>query len=363
MLAQACGFSQSAEVVNPGTEPTLTGTDDWPQFRGNALLTGVSETALKEPLELAWIYEAGESIESSAAIVDGVVYVGSQSGELLALELETGELRWKYQATEAIGESSPAVSDGVVYVGDLAGVLHAVEVKSGAGLWTFESEAEIRSSPVVVDGKVLFGSYDGHLYAVSARTGKLLWKRVTEGPVHSTASVAQGMAHIAGCDGYFRAIRVADGKEVFQVLAGAYTGASPPLVSGRTYFGTFDNEVLGVDLSRQQVIWRYEHPTRHFPYNSSAAVTGGKVIVGGRDKMVHALDARTGEEIWNFRTRGTSGPARGSTLRRLWSAAESTLAPMTAGYMCWTQPMAEKCGSLKRGRRSQPLRLSRADDW
>jgi outer membrane protein assembly factor BamB len=213
---------------------------------------------LKEPLELAWIYEAGESIESSAAIVDGVVYVGSQSGELLALELETGELRWKYQATEAIGESSPAVSDGVVYVGDLAGVLHAVEVKSGAGLWTFESEAEIRSSPVVVDGKVLFGSYDGHLYAVSARTGKLLWKRVTEGPVHSTASVAQGMAHIAGCDGYFRAIRVADGKEVFQVLAGAYTGASPPLVSGRTYFGTFDNEVLGVDLSRQQVIWRYE---------------------------------------------------------------------------------------------------------
>ena len=27
-----------------------------------------------------------------------------------------------------------------------------------------------------------------------------------------------------------------------------------------------NSEVIGVDLSSQEVLWRYEHPQRHFPF-------------------------------------------------------------------------------------------------
>src|SRR5689334_16181441 len=57
----------------------------WPQFRGNPQLTGVTTEKLSPNLKLLWTFEGGESIESSAAIVDGVVYVGAQSGELFAV--------------------------------------------------------------------------------------------------------------------------------------------------------------------------------------------------------------------------------------------------------------------------------------
>ena len=43
------------------------------------------------------------------------------------------------------------------------------------------------------------------------------------------------------------------------------------------------------------MVWTYRHPQRNFPFYSSAAVSGGRVFVGGRDKLVHALDARTGQ--------------------------------------------------------------------
>src|SRR5262245_60150749 len=76
--------------------------ESWPQFRGNASLTGVSQSAVPASLKVAWTYEAGEPIESSAAIADGVVYVGAQSAELLALELKSGKLLWKYNTTEGI---------------------------------------------------------------------------------------------------------------------------------------------------------------------------------------------------------------------------------------------------------------------
>src|SRR5262249_53416011 len=139
----------------------LNAPDEWPQFRGNPQLTGVASTAVPSTLKLLWTYEAGDSIESSAAIVGGTVYVGMQSADLLAIDLETGKLRWKYRAKDGIGESSPAVHDGVVYIGDLAGLLHAVRAADGKALWTFKTGGEIRSSPVVDGNRVLIGSYDG----------------------------------------------------------------------------------------------------------------------------------------------------------------------------------------------------------
>jgi outer membrane protein assembly factor BamB len=98
---------------------------------------------------------------------------------------------------------------------------------------------------------------------------------------------------------------------MFEVSSGAYTGASPALASGVAYYGTFENEVLAVDLKTPKVLWRYTHPQRPFPFYSSAAVAGGKVVVGGRDKLVHAIDAKSGKPLWTFPTqaRVESSPA------------------------------------------------------
>ena len=289
--------------------------DAWPQFRGNPLLTGVSKTDVSKNIRLLWTYEAGEAIESSAAIADGTVFVGTQKGELIALDLGSGAVRWKYNAAkEGIGESSPGVSNGVVYVGDLSGVLHAVSARDGRGLWTFKTGGEIKSSPIIVGDRVLIGSYDQHLYCLTAGRGELVWKLKTNGPVHSTGGVAGGLIFIAGCDEIFRGVRIADGREAFTVASGAYTGASPALMDGNAFYGTFDNEVLSVSLSTRRVRWRYQHPQRKFPYYSSAAAIEGRVVVGGRDKMVHCINASTGKSLWTFATRARveSSPALAS---------------------------------------------------
>jgi outer membrane protein assembly factor BamB len=130
----------------------------------------------------------------------------------------------------------------------------------------------------------------------------VLWKFKTGGPVHSTPGVAGGIAYVAGCDEVFHAIRIADGKEVFNVSSGAYTGASPALRDGNAYYGTFDNEVLMVSLQSRNIVWRYQHPETKFPYYSSAAVAGDRVVIGGRDKLIHGLNS-AGKEVWTFATR------------------------------------------------------------
>ena len=287
-----------------------TPADNWSQFRGNHRLTGVSQSNVPLELKLLWTYEAGESIESSAAIVGGTVFVGSQKGELVAVNLENGAVYWKYETGAPIGESSPAYSGGTVYIGDLAGVLHAVNAADGERIWTFKAGSEIKSSPVVVGDRVLIGSYDQHLYCLSTRNGSVLWKVKTNGPVHSTPSISDGLAFIAGCDQLFRAIRISDGLEMFNISSEAYTGASPALRGTSAYYGTFNNEVLMVNLKDHRIGWRYQHPQRKFPFYSSAAVVQDRIVVGGRDKMVHGLNG-AGKGVWTFATRARveSSPA------------------------------------------------------
>src|SRR5262245_23300344 len=151
--------------------PSVAPPNSWPQFRGSPSLTGISLTTIAPEPKLLWAWEGGEAFDSSPAIADEVAYCGTATGELIAVGLADGKLRWRYKAGEAIGESSPAVANGRVFVGDLIGVMHAVNVADGKPIWTFKTQSEIKSSPVVVGDLVLMGSYDGRLYGLDAATG------------------------------------------------------------------------------------------------------------------------------------------------------------------------------------------------
>ncbi len=278
--------------------------NSWPMFRGSPALDGVSTTSLAAPLKLRWSYQAKDSIESSAAIIDGTVYIGSYDGFLYAIDLATGKVRWQYQTTEPVQESSPCVHDGIVYVGDLAGTLHAVDAADGKVRWTFKTGGEIKSSPVWMAGRIYFGSYDQQLYCLEAAGGKLVWKYETDGPVHCTPSFYQDKVYISGCDENFRAIDAATGKQLYAMPLGAYAGASAAVLGNFAYVGTFGNEILAIDLKQRTVQWVYRHASRNFPFYSSAALTPSYVVIGGRDKLVHCLERSTGEEVWTYTTGG-----------------------------------------------------------
>ena len=274
-------------------------SDDWLSFRGNSQLTGVATAELPENLELLWTFETEDAIESTAAIAADVVYVGTLDGYLYAVNLEYGGLKWKYQASGEI-KSSPAVFNDVVYFGDGMGIFHAVDVQTGEPRWTFEAEAEIISSANVAQDRLLFGSYDQFLYCLSAKDGSLVWKFETEGYVHGTPAIVNDAVVISGCDGYLRLINIADGVERQKIALGDYVAASPAIWNNRAYAGTFGNQVLCAGLESAEILWQYEHPERHFPFYASAAVTADMVVIGGRDKMAHALNSQTGEPLWTY---------------------------------------------------------------
>ncbi len=283
------------------------GDADWPQFRGDARLTGVAGCVLPEKLARQWQFKAADAIESTAAIVGDTAYVGADDGRFYALRLTDGTPRWTYDAGNPV-KSSPTVHEGRVYFGDDGGVLHAVEAATGARRWRFDTGAgtgggaEIVSSPVQHGGRLYFGGYDGFVRCVDL-DGKPVWQYQTAGKVHATPAIVEDRVLVSGCDGYLRGLSLGDGKEVGKVALGDYCGASPAGSDDRVYVGTFGERVVAIDWRAGRELWSYSHPTRHFPYLSSAAVTEDLVVLGGRDRIVRGLERSTGKPRWELMTR------------------------------------------------------------
>ncbi len=135
--------------------------------------TGEQKWCFAYPSGIPWV-------ESSAAVADGTVFVGSSDWyKVNAVDAATGELKWQF-TTKGDPWSSPAVSNGTVYIGSTGGYLYALDAAAGTELWKVKTDAALKtvdpvrfdggvvSSPVVVDGVIYFGGLDGKLYAVSA---------------------------------------------------------------------------------------------------------------------------------------------------------------------------------------------------
>jgi outer membrane protein assembly factor BamB len=280
---------------------------DWPMFRGNPSLTGVASGKLADKLALLWTFKTGAPVKSSPAIVDGKVFIGSDDQKVYALDLATGAKAWEF-ATEGPIESSALVLGATVYIGSGDGKVYALAAKDGAKVWEFKTEDKILGAPNWVksekDGKVaiLVGSYDFRLYSLDAATGKSNWVYETGNYINGSPAVLDAITVFGGCDAVLHVINVETGEKVKEIDGGAYIAGSVALADNRAYYGHYENEFLCVDLLKDTNVWKFSD--KAFPFFASPAVIGDRVIIGGRDKRVRALNRADGRELWSFATQG-----------------------------------------------------------
>src|SRR5688572_2423850 len=114
-------------------------------FRGNPARTGEEPGPgpVGDPV-LRWQFETDGRVDSTPAVVDGVVYVGSDDGNIYAVAVDTAEERWRFTTGGAV-DSSPAIASGVVYVGSADGSFYALDASSGEERWRFETGGAITS--------------------------------------------------------------------------------------------------------------------------------------------------------------------------------------------------------------------------
>lgn len=258
-----------------------------------------------------WRFETGGDVDSSPAIgADGTVYVGSDDGNLYAVEPETGTEIWRFPAGGEI-RSSPAVGDdGTIYFGS-KNVLYAVNPR-GVLKWSFNAGDYIFSSPAVSnESRVVYvGSSNGSLYAISP-TGTLKWQFQTGDKIVSSPAIGydgiETVVYVGSLDRHVYAVAADNGALKWQFETRAEVYGSPAIgADGTVYVGecvtgtaeTYDFNFfcLNVDGSKR---WQFNGGTGFY---SSPAIGGdGVIYVGAWDGYLFALNPG-GTRNWTVRT-------------------------------------------------------------
>lgn len=316
----ACSPPSGQESAAPEEEPAAAAPPhhDWPLFRGDPEMQGISREDLAAPLELAWTFEPPVEegrkrppFKASPVIADGRVYVGGQDAKFYCLDGAKGTAIWTFEAEGTI-TAPAAVAGGKVFFGDTFGIVYAVDTATGKELWRVEADDKVEGGVNALEvadpatgskeWRVFFGSHDFHLYAVAAETGEVRWKHGTENYVMATPSIEAGLPGLifGGCDGYLHIVHGLTGEEVHQVELGQYIANSAAVRDGIAYVAHYGGEVVAVQVGSGEIVWK---TATGVEYHGSPAVTDKAVIVPGTDKRVVAYDRVTGKELWAFQGR------------------------------------------------------------
>ena len=139
-----------------------------------------------------WRTKTNTPIHSAPAVDNGRVFAVSDDNELFALNGDSGEVQWTYQAiiepVRILTAPSPAIVGDVVVAPFSSGEIVAFRVQNGGVLWQDALNAsgqltplaalnDIGSGPVIVDGYVFAGAQNGSLGAFDLRTGQRIWSQ------------------------------------------------------------------------------------------------------------------------------------------------------------------------------------------
>jgi outer membrane protein assembly factor BamB len=191
---------------------------------------------------LIWKYTINTE-RGSPTVANGVVYFGATANNVsnvYALDAQTGTLIWKYK-TGILVAATAAVANGLVYIGSGAGIVYALNARTGALKWSYQTGGIVASAPAVANGIVYVGSFDHYLYALNAQTGALVWKYNTgEIIYYASPIVANGVVYV-GASGSKQLILLAldaqQGTMLWSYNRRGSTMGGPIVANGFFYIG------------------------------------------------------------------------------------------------------------------------------
>ncbi|MFL6692194.1 MAG: PQQ-binding-like beta-propeller repeat protein, partial [Ramlibacter sp.] len=186
-----------AIAAPPGTAAALdnccsAGDRDFPKVGGNlgnqnySSLAKINKGTIKI-LGGAWLnrieggINTGEN-QSTPIALDGVIYVESALGAVVAVDGATGQTKWKYPGKGVQTRRGVAAGGGLVYTNARGGYVVALNKDTGQVAWEVQPGAQFgnvgKVAMIYHDGLVYVGTTDANrnaALALDAKTGATVW--------------------------------------------------------------------------------------------------------------------------------------------------------------------------------------------
>ncbi len=246
-----------------------------------------------------WSNGLSAKIAGGVSVAYETVFFGTENGEVVALDANTGEQKW---ITTVKGEvlAAPAIDAGIVLINTGSGFMFALNADNGEEVWSSESDVpplSLRgvSSPAAVNGGAIVGTATGKLIVSILETGQTAWEQVI-----SSATGVTELERIVDID------------------------SEPLVAAGNVYVISYDGTLAAVELRTGRVIWKREYKSFR-----RMSLSGSTLYLVDVNSNVYALDSRNGVELWS------QGALKQRLLTGVTPVGDYLVAGDKFGYLHW----------------------------
>ena len=165
---------------------------------------GRAVTSVASDGAVVWKFTPAGGFSGSVAYADDVVYVGSLSGTLYALDLRTGNPIWHVDSSKPVIAGPAVAPSGTIFFGSNAvyGVLSDGQLR-----WTQPSVKPDRGGLSAVNYDDVFDAAADSLGAMLGGEGNFIWTSRSFGTIATTAVSPAGMLYVGNSNGRIFAVR------------------------------------------------------------------------------------------------------------------------------------------------------------
>ncbi|MGH9254720.1 MAG: PQQ-binding-like beta-propeller repeat protein [Vicinamibacterales bacterium] len=240
--------------------------------------------------ESAWTLKLALAPSTAGALDDDRIYLPLREKLLVALDRETGLLKWTRPLDTAV---APTVGDGRVFIAS-DNAISCLDGATGMHLWSAPMEAAL-AAPLVWDaGWVIALGDAGDVFAFRAADGRLMWRRLV-GSTSSHAAVPGGRnaLYLSLSDGRVVALALQTGDLLWErKLSG--TLSQPATGRDRVFVGSTDNYFYALNAESGAEEWKW----RNGGDVIGAAVDGDLVYFVSLDNIIRAVNRGNGNQRW-----------------------------------------------------------------
>jgi len=241
----------------------------------------------------------GGAVGSPVAVGD-MLYLLSRNGSLSARRVSDGSLRWQRNPAQSLALAAPIVEAGVVYLGFENGAVYALNAADGSPLWQEQTGGAIESSPVVLNHLVYVGSDNHFVSAFQTCDGSIAWKYPFSGSVLLSSTATDKAVYVGSSDGFVSALRANDGRLLWRDQTQGFVSTPPAALDGLVCVLPTSSSFTVLQASDGSFRWKTTLSGVVFP----PAIARGVIDVGAA-KILHALRASDGSELWQYQTDNT----------------------------------------------------------
>ena len=271
-----------------------------------AALLAIIQAAPPAPpaLDARWVVSFDSVPVATPGYDANTAYIPLKDGELVAVNLDRGTIRWRRQIATAF---TPATGDGLVFVATAAEI-EARDAQTGDVRWRAPLPGGAAIALAYDTGWLLASTPTGDLVAMRAADGHQVWRRQLGAPLSGAPGPALDRLYLPLADSRLVSVLLADGETVWERTLPARVTTLLAL-DDQLVVGTAGKRLMSLDLrsGRQRWAWTVGGDISGLPLADEK-----RIYFVARDNVLRAVDRGSGNLRWkaNLPSRPAGGPLR-----------------------------------------------------